>query len=53
MLLALTPAALAEDAAESLLKDSGFETDLWASESPWTVNVSNWGQNNATTLSWS
>lgn len=53
MLLALTPAALAEDAAESLLKDSGFETDLWARESPWTVNVSNWGQNNATTLSWS
>lgn len=53
MLLALTPAALAEDAAESLLKDSGFETDLWASESPWKVKVSNWGQNNATTLSWS
>lgn len=53
MLLVLAPAAAAQENAVNLLQDGSFEKDLWNGESPWTVNVSNWGQNNATTLSWS
>lgn len=52
MLLGMTPTAFAESEGENLLQDGGFETDIWADESPWECSASDWGENQ-TTVSWS